>query len=336
VGSSVFANARTIVHAGDGLTFIAATPDVCKTPSPAGPVPVPYPNIAKSSDLADGTKTVKIQGKSAAVKGANLSTSTGDEAGTAGGGIISGKIKGKLIWMAQSMDVKFEGKGVIRFLDPNMHNGNAANDPSVNRGSPRPGHSGATKPLCPICGKPFEGHKDVIPKPSDRSDAEARAAVPPSGKPRQQWTPVQKRHSGEHMVSALVIECKDSGPQVFRYGAGNPRNPITQTNFASTAVNLLNGKSVGSVQTPEGSNPVGNCGEQSAAFMAKSHFPLNKEKGCTASLSAMENPAGKKRDPCATCQRVLTAMFCDEPKKDPPGGAGGSQGPQRKVRKARR
>ncbi len=35
-------------------------PDVCKTPAPpAPPVPIPYPNIGKSSDTIAGTTTVK-------------------------------------------------------------------------------------------------------------------------------------------------------------------------------------------------------------------------------------------------------------------------------------
>ena len=37
-------------------------PDVCKTPSPGGPVPIPYPNIAQSVTLAKGTTTVKADG----------------------------------------------------------------------------------------------------------------------------------------------------------------------------------------------------------------------------------------------------------------------------------
>jgi len=96
---SVFANKKSIVHAGDGLKFVAAAPDVCKTPSPGGPIPVPYPNFAMSSDRGDGTKTVKIEGKSVAVKGAKLKTSTGDEAGTAGGGIVSSKTRGAVKWL---------------------------------------------------------------------------------------------------------------------------------------------------------------------------------------------------------------------------------------------
>ncbi len=50
--ATVFANSRSIVHKGDGQVNVAAPPDVCKTPSPAGPVPIPYVNVAKTSDLA--------------------------------------------------------------------------------------------------------------------------------------------------------------------------------------------------------------------------------------------------------------------------------------------
>ena len=65
---------------------------------PLGPVPIPYVNVAETSDLAKGTKKVKIEGKPAGNAGSNLSTSTGDEAGSAGGGILSSKTKGKMTW----------------------------------------------------------------------------------------------------------------------------------------------------------------------------------------------------------------------------------------------
>lgn len=307
--SSVFANGRTIVHAGDGLVFVAAGPDVCKTPSPGGPVPIPYPNTARSSDLASGTKKVMLEGKSAAIKGSNLSTSTGDEAGTAGGGIFSSKIKGKLTWLAQSMNVKFEGKGVIRFLDPNMHNGNMGNVPSSTTGAGGATAGDGEPAKCPVCQKPFAGHKDVIPKPSKASERAVDDVLTPS-KPRTQWTAAQKQHSGSHMVSALVIDC-GKGPSTYIAGAGNLRNSLTQSNFATTAVNVLNGQPIGAMKTPTGSNPVGNCGEQAAIFDAKDKFPLGPN--CSASLSAKTNPRGKSTPPCDTCKQVLTAMLCDEP-----------------------
>jgi hypothetical protein len=100
----------------------SAFPDVCKTPSPAGPVPIPYPNIAQSSDTAQGTKTVSVAGNPVCVKDSNFKTSTGDEAGTAGGGVASGKTKGKAEFVNFSFDVKFEGKNVARAMDLMLHN----------------------------------------------------------------------------------------------------------------------------------------------------------------------------------------------------------------------
>lgn len=74
---------------GLGLTYkgisTATLPDVCKTPSPGGPVPVPYPDIASQSSLKGGTTTVKAKGKMIAVKGSQYARSNGDEPGTAGG-----------------------------------------------------------------------------------------------------------------------------------------------------------------------------------------------------------------------------------------------------------
>ena len=108
---SVGVNFLSVVHADSGGITIAF-PDVCKTPSPAGPIPIPYPNIAKSSDTAKGTKKVKCDGNPVCVKDSNFSMSTGDEAGSAGGGVASNKIKGKAEFVMFSMDVKFEGKNV--------------------------------------------------------------------------------------------------------------------------------------------------------------------------------------------------------------------------------
>ena len=120
MGVTVGVNSLSVVHASSsGVTI--AFPDVCKTPSPAGPIPIPYPNIAKSSDTAKGTKKVKCDGESTCVKDSNFSTSTGDEAGSAGG-VVSSKTKGKAEFVNCSMDVKFEGASVARAFDLMLHN----------------------------------------------------------------------------------------------------------------------------------------------------------------------------------------------------------------------
>ena len=100
----------------------AAFPDVCKTPSPGGPIPIPYPNIARSADTAKATKSIQVEGNPVCVKDSNFSTSTGDEAGTAGGGVASNKTKGKAEFVNFSFDGKFEGKNVARALDLMLHN----------------------------------------------------------------------------------------------------------------------------------------------------------------------------------------------------------------------
>jgi hypothetical protein len=94
MANTVGVNKMSVVTKDSG-GISTAFPDVCKTPGPGGPIPIPYPNIAKSSDTAQGSKTVAVEGNPVCLKDSNFSTSTGDEAGTAGGGVVSGKTKGK-------------------------------------------------------------------------------------------------------------------------------------------------------------------------------------------------------------------------------------------------
>jgi hypothetical protein len=117
---TVGVNNRSVVHrSSNGVTI--AFPDVCKTPTPAGPVPIPYPNIAMSADTAKGSKRVKCNGQSICLKGSNFRISTGDEPGSAGG-VASSKTKGKAEFINYSFDVKAEGKNVARAFDLMLHN----------------------------------------------------------------------------------------------------------------------------------------------------------------------------------------------------------------------
>src|SRR5688572_855418 len=111
----------------DDNKSICAMPDVCLSPPspPAGPLPIPYPNTAMSSDTSDGSKTVKIGGDEAGLKNAShYKKSSGDEAATKtlGMGVVTHTIQGKMKHAAWSMDVKFEGKNVIRHMDLTTHN----------------------------------------------------------------------------------------------------------------------------------------------------------------------------------------------------------------------
>jgi len=150
---TVGVNSLSVVH-GSSSGITTAFPDVCKTPSPGGPIPIPYPNIAKSSDTASGTTKVKCDGESTCVKDSNFSMSTGDEAGSAGGGVASSKIKGKAEFVNCSFDVKFEGKSVARALDPMLHNDKNTPPFPVLQG-PVVAMAGDEKPVCFVCDKPY-------------------------------------------------------------------------------------------------------------------------------------------------------------------------------------
>jgi len=121
MGQTTFVNGRGVAHKGSGGMSVVL-PDVCKTPSPGGPIPIPYPNIGKAADTSSGPTKVKTDGQMPMVKGAKYMMTTGDEAGSAGGGVVSNKIKGPCEYMMYSFDVKFEGKNVCRMGDPLFHN----------------------------------------------------------------------------------------------------------------------------------------------------------------------------------------------------------------------
>jgi hypothetical protein len=86
---------RTVVHK-DSSGVCRGIPDVCKTPAPPAPfVPIPSPNIAQSQDTSQGSGTVTMDGNRVMVKDAVFSQSSGDEAGTTGGGMMASTTKGK-------------------------------------------------------------------------------------------------------------------------------------------------------------------------------------------------------------------------------------------------
>lgn len=130
--ATVNVNNKTVVHAGSG-GMSTATPDTCKTPTPGGPQPMPYPNLAQSSDASQVTTSVKIDGNGVMVKDSTFAQSSGDEPGSAMG-IMSNKVKGPASFTNQSTDVKFEGKAVPRLSDPMGQNEGAGN--SSNATSP--------------------------------------------------------------------------------------------------------------------------------------------------------------------------------------------------------
>jgi hypothetical protein len=119
---TVRADKYSVSHKGANGIAAATVPDVCKTPSPGGPIPLPYPNIAMSSSLSDGTTTIKADGGNmCAHKPSKYARSNGDEPGTAGG-VKSSVNMSEATWLTYSFTVKFEGEGACRLTDKMYNN----------------------------------------------------------------------------------------------------------------------------------------------------------------------------------------------------------------------
>lgn len=119
--SHVLVNGRGLTYKSTIGISMANIPDICKTPTPGGPVPMPYPNMANQGTLGSGTTTVKAKGKMIAVKGSQYKMSTGDEPGTVGG-VKSNTFKQATDWILYSFNVKMDGKNCCRHGDLKFHN----------------------------------------------------------------------------------------------------------------------------------------------------------------------------------------------------------------------
>ncbi len=118
---------------GGGMS--QAWPDLCKTPTPGGPVPVPYPNMAMLNRAKKTSKKVKIVGKQTVTTNSEIPKTNGDEAGTAGG-VVSGTNMGPAIFKKGSTKVKIEGHPIAHVMAPTSHNGTNANAPMGQQVSP--------------------------------------------------------------------------------------------------------------------------------------------------------------------------------------------------------
>ena len=107
-----------------GVCF--AMPDVCKTPTPAGPIPIPYPNIAQCAMAVATSVVVKILNQPVITKGSQIPMSSGDEAGSAGG-VISGVFAGPVKYKMGNSKVKVEGNDIETFTMMTGQNGSNPN-----------------------------------------------------------------------------------------------------------------------------------------------------------------------------------------------------------------
>jgi hypothetical protein len=140
MGKDVFANGMEVSGKASDNKSLAAMPDVCLSPPapPAGPIPIPYPNTSMASRTTAGSRRVKIGKEEVGLKNkSKYKDSNGDEPATNnfGAGVITHKITGPVKFSAWSMDVKFEGANVTRFMDLTTHNhanpGNGAMTSSI-------------------------------------------------------------------------------------------------------------------------------------------------------------------------------------------------------------
>ena len=73
---------------GGGMAS-ALAPDVCQVPSPAGPIPTPFPNMGQLATVKGESAKVFAVGKGVVKADSEIPRTQGDEAGVAGG-IVSG------------------------------------------------------------------------------------------------------------------------------------------------------------------------------------------------------------------------------------------------------
>ena len=105
-----------------GGQCVASVPDTCKVPSPGGPVPMPFPNIGMPPMGNSPAAKVLVSGMPALTKASKIPITNGDQAGTAGGGVVSGKVMGEVEFIVGSAKVKFEGNPAVRLSTPTRQN----------------------------------------------------------------------------------------------------------------------------------------------------------------------------------------------------------------------
>ncbi len=113
--NNVLVNGLSAVTSGSS-GILMTSPDVCNTTCGPATVPIPYPNISESKDLADGSTSVMIEGSPVCLESSTFAKSTGDEGGDKKG-IASGTIQDEAKPGLFSPTVFIEGKAIVRNTD---------------------------------------------------------------------------------------------------------------------------------------------------------------------------------------------------------------------------
>lgn len=103
-------------------------PDVCLTPTPAGPVPIPYPNIAMGPTAIPNAPTVLINCMPAHNLATTVPLTNGDNAGVATG-VASGTVMGPRRHLTGAFTVLVMGMPITRLTSAGL--GNNTNAPTV-------------------------------------------------------------------------------------------------------------------------------------------------------------------------------------------------------------
>lgn len=96
-------------------------PDVCLTPSPVGPVPIPYPNITLGPTAIPNVPTVLVMAMPAHNMATVIPMSNGDNAGVAMG-VASGTVMGPRRHLTAAFTVLINGMPGTRLSSVALHN----------------------------------------------------------------------------------------------------------------------------------------------------------------------------------------------------------------------
>jgi hypothetical protein len=96
-------------------------PDVCLTPSPVGPVPIPYPNIAMGPTAIPNCVNVLVMCMPAHNMGTVVPLTNGDNAGVAMG-VASGTVMGPRRHLTGAFTVLINGMPATRLTSVSLSN----------------------------------------------------------------------------------------------------------------------------------------------------------------------------------------------------------------------
>ena len=113
-----------------GMATTMGPTDVCKTPTPAGPIPMPYMNLAQLPMTMLPAYTVMILKMPALNLGSMVPMSNGDEPGVAGG-VVSGLFMGPCSFKTGSIKVFAQGLPIVRLTSVTGQNGSCPNTPGM-------------------------------------------------------------------------------------------------------------------------------------------------------------------------------------------------------------